>query len=115
MPHKADWRAWARDLPKEWSIELQRTVLLCAAMLSCQVPLSSLEWASERFLPVLVRFTSQIVLGLLAKHAHLKWLTSDGKASMACVGRPLTVARLARTLCWWMSQLACPSDSSRIS
>lgn len=97
-PHKQDWRSWSFDLPKQWSIALQQTMLLHAAMVSCQVPLSAAEWAGERFLPVLVNFETQTVLGLLAKHAYPDALISDSKVSMLCVGRHPAESPLGKDL-----------------
>jgi hypothetical protein len=86
-PHQSDWMSWKRDLPEHWSLELQQIVLLYAAMVSCQVPLSAADWASEHFLPVLVKFKTQVVLGLLSKYAAIEKFKSDSRAGMICVGR----------------------------
>jgi hypothetical protein len=84
-PHQGEWRSWSRDLPKQWSAQLQHAVFLHAAMVCCQIPLSAVEWADEHFTPVLVEFKTQTVLGLLAKHVLRDGTTS--KVPLFCVGR----------------------------
>ena len=86
-PHRGDWLVWSRSLSKSWSAELQHFVILLAAMVSCQIPLSAVLWADEHFTPVLITFKTRTVLGLLAKHAVKDDKFPEGKKPMLCAGR----------------------------
>ncbi|KAH7061737.1 hypothetical protein BKA63DRAFT_528087 [Paraphoma chrysanthemicola] len=86
-PHQGDWRSWSRDLPKQWSAKLQEAVYLLAAMVSCQIPLSAVEWADDHFTPVLITFNTTTILGLFATHAVTDKIKAGGEVPSFCVGR----------------------------
>ncbi|KAF3934681.1 hypothetical protein ABW20_dc0104737 [Dactylellina cionopaga] len=84
--HASDWRsARSHDIPRMWSKRLQDTLLLLGAIISCQMPLSNLEWIRERFVPVAVPQGNMKLLCLLAKHACGPDITSG--QPMYIVGR----------------------------
>ncbi|KAK5654584.1 hypothetical protein OQA88_7213 [Cercophora sp. LCS_1] len=86
-PIREDWNFWKHDLARTWSLPLQKMVVLYAAMVSCQIGLSALEWADELFAPVLIKFKTITVLGLLSKHACPDGVIPKEKATMICAGR----------------------------
>jgi hypothetical protein len=47
---------------------------------------------------VLVKFKTQSVLGLLAKHAYQKFISPEGEADMLCAGRHAKEAPLGKDL-----------------
>lgn len=70
--HAADWKAFREnDAPRIWSKPMQDTVLLLAAMVGCQLPLSALAWARERFIPIIASYANSAgtFLCLLSKRA----------------------------------------------
>jgi Heterokaryon incompatibility protein (HET) len=67
---KREWNGFLFGYSDSWHTPVRETLVLMVAVISCQIPLSSLEWIRSRFIPVLVRFEDRTeVLGLLAKHA----------------------------------------------
>lgn len=72
-----------RKLVEKSPRALDKKMLLMAAMIGCQMPLSSVAWASERFLPVSIEHTDYKVLGLLGKHTQMSkstdWMLSVGR------------------------------------
>jgi hypothetical protein len=67
---KREWNGFLFAYSDSWHTPVRETLVLMAAVISCQIPLSALEWVGSRFIPVLVRFKDRTeVLGLLAKHA----------------------------------------------
>jgi hypothetical protein len=82
----SDWRAFRHvDAPRVWSAKLQQTLLLLAATLCCQLPLSALHWVRERFVPVAAAHNNTWLLCLLSKSACDENLSSGQK--MFIVGR----------------------------
>ena len=65
----ADWGYFKTAMSGKWTNKLLQTLLLMTAMVNCQVPLSAITWARDRFVPVSVQFSTITVIGLLAKHA----------------------------------------------
>ncbi|KAI3572890.1 hypothetical protein IWW34DRAFT_794834 [Fusarium oxysporum f. sp. albedinis] len=83
---EADWTSFRnKDAPRIWSAKLQETLLLLAAMLSCQLPLSALRWTRERFVPVAASHGDTMLLCLLAKSACGEDISSGQE--MYIVGR----------------------------
>jgi hypothetical protein len=97
-PLRKDWEYFKREMEGKWSDRMLQTLLLLAAMVSCQVPLSAIAWTWDRFVPVHVEYHAISVLGLLAKHACTEELAvgqpmlSGGRHTNAtCLGRDLVI------------------------
>ncbi|KAK9413435.1 putative Heterokaryon incompatibility domain-containing protein [Seiridium unicorne] len=70
LGHTAEWESFLEtDAPRVWSKGLQETIMLLAAMISCQMPMSALGRARERFVPVIAPHEHDVFLCLLSKHA----------------------------------------------
>jgi hypothetical protein len=91
---RGDWKTVQYEIIKgdiEWSTQLQSFLLLLAAMLSCQIPLSAFTWARHRFTPVCVEYRSTRVLAIVANHALPSLeLHATRKRHMISVGRHTT-------------------------
>ncbi|KAF7548040.1 hypothetical protein G7Z17_g7312 [Cylindrodendrum hubeiense] len=69
---RADWEGIKREMRGGWPQPLLRTMLLLSAMIGCGIGLSAESWCNRKFVPCLVRYGNEIILGLLAKHARLE-------------------------------------------
>jgi hypothetical protein len=54
---KGEWRSFVKQMEGKWSRKMLKALLFLAAMLSCQLPLSAVDWAREVFVPVRVSYT----------------------------------------------------------
>jgi hypothetical protein len=64
-----NWYSFRREMKEAWPPKLLSTVVLLAAMVSCQFPLSSANWTRDRFAVVGVDLGHSMVLALVAQHA----------------------------------------------
>lgn len=75
---KRDWRSFVEQMEGKWSRKMLKALLFLAAMLSCQLPISAVDWAQELFVPIKVCYTTwdpsgdikdSFLLGFLNKQA----------------------------------------------
>ncbi|EMC91988.1 hypothetical protein BAUCODRAFT_312893 [Baudoinia panamericana UAMH 10762] len=68
-----DCKVFRLQMNDDWPLETQRLMLLQAAMIMCQVPLSAVEWRKARFTPCLPKLANadrSMHLGLLSRAHH---------------------------------------------
>lgn len=72
-----NWYSFRSEMKEAWPPKLLRTMVLLAAMVSCQFPMSSVNWTRDRFAVVGVNLSHSTVLALLARHAVLEEVEKD--------------------------------------
>lgn len=75
--YTGDWKAYRLEFVKRDRRPVKDVMLTLAAMASCRVPLSTLDWVRQLFVPVLTVYPDEIVLGLLATHCANDFISND--------------------------------------
>jgi len=95
---RIEWPAFLIDYKGCWSSTLQQVMVIHAAMISCQIPLSAYRWVRERFLPVQIRLPhGLVVLGLLSTLA----MNSNQRGlehTVFVTGRHTSLEKMARDI-----------------
>ena len=85
LPMKSDREFAKRHIIELGLPDLRSCMLLFAALLSCQIPISAFEWVRQHFAAVIVKFEMVGALGLLTFHAVERVMTAG--SPLCSVGR----------------------------
>ncbi|KAH7081916.1 hypothetical protein BKA63DRAFT_222958 [Paraphoma chrysanthemicola] len=98
---RGEWPYFLHRYEGCWSSRLLQVMVIHAAMISCQIPLSAYHWLIERFVPVEIRLPSGLdVLGFDSKLA-MNFRQPGSKHEVSIAGRQTSltgIAEIARNI-----------------